>query len=125
MKKILFLALLLLPLAFTSCSSDDDDAANTNEQSLVGVWQESFYWDRTDWHTWGLVTPPLWEFKADKTYNYYTSTTLYQSHQPTSSGTWSLSDKYLTIGDHARKYSFSEDKQTFTWENVAILKRYK
>lgn len=123
MKNLLLLA-FLLPFAFTSCSSDDEDV-NTNEKSLVGVWQETFYWDRSDWHTWGFVTPPVWEFKSDRTYNYYTSLSKYQSSQPESSGTWSISDKYLTTGDHARKYSFSEDKQTFTWEKVAILKRYK
>lgn len=124
MKKFLFL-FAFLPFFMVSCSSDDEESTNANEQNLVGVWQESFYWNRTDWHTWGFVTPPVWEFKADKNYNYYTSLTKYQSNQPESSGTWSISDKYLTTGDHARKYSFSEDKQTFTWENVAILKRYK
>lgn len=123
MKKLLLFS-LMLPLAFTSCSSDDEDVS-TNEQTIIGVWQETFYWDRTDWHTWGLVTPPVWEFKTDKTYNYYTSLSKYQDNQPVSSGTWSISDKYITTGDHARKYSFSEDKQTLTWENVAILKRFK
>lgn len=123
MKK-LFLLALMLPLAFTSCSSDDEDVS-TNEQTIIGVWQETFYWDHTDWHTWGLVTPPVWEFKTDKTYNYYTSLSKYQDNQPESSGTWNISDKYITTGDHARKYSFSEDKQTLTWENVAILKRFK
>lgn len=123
MKKLLLFA-LMLPLAFISCSSDDEDA-NINEQNIIGVWQETFYWDRTDWHTWGLVTPPVWEFKTDKTYNYYTSLSKYQDNQPESSGTWSISDKYITTGYHARKYSFSEDKQTLTWENVAILKRFK
>jgi hypothetical protein len=123
MKKLLLFA-LMLPLAFTSCSSDDEDV-NTNEQTIIGVWQETFYWDHTDWHTWGLVTPPVWEFKTDKTYNYYTSLSKYQDNQPESSGTWNISDKYITTGDHARKYSFSEDKQTLTWENVAILKRFK
>lgn len=123
MKKLLLFA-LMLPLVFTSCSSDDEDA-NINEQTIIGVWQETFYWDRTDWHTWGFVTPPVWEFKTDKTYNYYTSLSKYQDNQPESSGTWSISDKYITTGDHARKYSFSDDKQTLTWENVAILKRFK
>ena len=123
MKK-LFLLALMFPLAFTSCSSDDEDVS-TNEQTIIGVWQETFYWDHTDWHTWGLVTPPVWEFKTDKTYNYYTSLSKYQDNQPASSGTWSISDKYITTGDHAIKYSFSEDKQTLTWENVAILKRFK
>lgn len=122
--KNLFLLALMLPLAFTSCSSDDEDVS-TNEQTIIGVWQETFYWDHTDWHTWGLVTPPVWEFKTDKTYNYYTSLSKYQDNQPESSGTWNISDKYITTGDHARKYSFSEDKQTLTWENVAILKRFK
>lgn len=123
MKK-LFLLALMLPLAFTSCSSDDEDVS-TNEQTIIGVWQETFYWEHTDWHTWGLVTPPVWEFKTDKTYNYYTSLSKYQDNQPESSGTWNISEKYITTGDHARKYSFSEDKQTLTWENVAILKRFK
>lgn len=123
MKKLLLFA-LMLPLVFPSCSSDDEDA-NINEQTIIGVWQETFYWDRTDWHTWGFVTPPVWEFKTDKTYNYYTSLSKYQDNQPESSGTWSISDKYITTGDHARKYSFSDDKQTLTWENVAILKRFK
>lgn len=123
MKKLLLFA-LMLPLVFTSCSSDDEDA-NINEQTIIGVWQETFYWDRTDWHTWGFVTPPVWEFKTDKTYNYYTSLSKYQDNQPESSGTWSISDKYITTGDHARKYSFSDDKQTLTWEKVAILKRFK
>lgn len=123
MKKLLLFA-LMLPLVFTSCSSDDEDA-NINEQTIIGVWQETFYWDRTDWHTWGFVTPPVWEFKTDKTYNYYMSLSKYQDNQPESSGTWSISDKYITTGDHARKYSFSDDKQTLTWENVAILKRFK
>ena len=123
MKKLLLFA-LMLPLAFISCSSDDEDVS-TNEQNIIGVWQETFYWDRTDWHTWGLVTPPVWEFKTDKTYNYYTSLSKYQDNQPESSGTWSISDKYITTGNHARKYSFSDDKQTLTWENVAILKRFK
>ena len=124
MKKFLLL-FVFLPCLMVSCSSDDEESTKANEQNLVGVWQETFYWDRSDWHTWGFVTPPVWEFKSDRTYNYYTSLSMYQSSQPESSGTWSISDKYLTTGDHARKYSFSEDKQTFTWENVAILKRYK
>ena len=123
MKKLLLFA-LMLPLVFTSCSSDDEDA-NINEHTIIGVWQETFYWDRTDWHTWGFFPPPVWEFKTDKTYNYYTSLSKYQDNQPESSGTWSISDKYITTGDHARKYSFSDDKQTLTWENVAILKRFK
>lgn len=124
MKQLLLLA-FLLPLTFFSCSSDNDEAANINEQYLIGVWQETFYWDRTDWHTWGFVTPPVYEFKSDKTYNYYTSLSNFQNGNVESSGTWSLSDKYLSTGVHARKYSFSGDKQTFTWENVAILRRYK
>lgn len=124
MKK-LFLLALMLPLAFLSCSSDDEDTRNANEQYLVGVWQESFYWDRTDWHTWGLVSPPVWVFKSDNTYQYFNTLTDYQSGKTTTTGSWSLSDKYITTGDHARKYSFSEDKQTLTWENVAILKRFK
>lgn len=120
MKKLLLLA--LLPLLFTSCSSDDDDSSNV-KNDLIGVWQETFYWDRTDWHTWGFVSSPVWEFKNDMTYRYFDSVSKYQSNEPTSNGTWSISDNYLTTGNHARKYSFSEDKQTFTWENVAIMKK--
>ena len=123
MKKILFLALMVITLA--SCSSDDDEkSSNEIRNELIGVWQESFYWDQTDWHTWGLVSPPVWVFNSDNTYQYYDSMSAYQSGNAASTGNWDISEKYLSTGNHARQYSFS-DKQTLIWEKVAILKRYK
>lgn len=121
MKKVLLL-LAFLPLLF-ACSSDDD-SSSSNESNIVGVWMETFYWDRTDWHTWGFVSPPVWEFKADKTYLYYDSVSDYKSGKSSSKGDWSATDDYLSTGMHARKYSLSADKKTLTWEHVAILERY-
>lgn len=121
MKKIFLLA--LLPLLFITSCSDDDDKSENIKPAIIGTWQELFYWDRTDWHTWGFVAPPVWEFKSDKTYLHYASTNDYQTGKPDRSGTWDVSEKYLTTDVHARKYSLSDDKQTLTWENVAILKR--
>lgn len=128
MKKYLFimLAMVLPMIAFTACSSDDEEETNTTEiyKELIGVWQETFYWDRTDWHTWGWVSPPVWEFKSDKTYYYYDSMADYQNGNASSSGKWNLSEKYFSTEVHAREYHFSNDKQTFTMEKVAIMKRY-
>lgn len=127
MKKLFFMALIAISaICLSSCSSSDEGSnENENESAIIGVWQETFYWDRTDWHTWGLVTPPVWEFKADKTYLYYPSLSAYQSGNPGTSGTWRISDKYLSTDMHSRNYSFSEDKKNLTWEHVAILKKYK
>ena len=121
MKKVLLL-LALMPFLFTSCGSDDEENKML-EQSLIGVWEETYYWDRTDWHTWGVVHGHVWEFKADKTYNKYESITKYQANSPSSSGTWNISEKFISNEIHAREYSFSSDKQTLTIEHVAIMKK--
>lgn len=58
MKKIgLFLVMLLTMVAFTACSSDDDDEVKVQDTSIVGSWQED---DTTD-GTW------VWTFKKNGT----------------------------------------------------------
>lgn len=123
MRKLLFLA--IMPLLFASCSSGSDDDNSSNESAVIGVWQETFYWDRTDWHTWGLVAPPVWEFKSDKTYYYYNSISDYQAGKTVSSGKWRISSKYLSTDTNTREYSFSDNMNKLTWNHVAIMKRYK
>ncbi len=122
MKKFLFLA--FLPLLFFSCSSsDDEENQDTEKVNIIGVWEEKFYWNSNDWHTWGVAPSPIWVFKPDMTYEYYTSLTRYKNGTTESKGTWNVNASQLSTNNVSHSYSISPDKQTLTWDKLAILKR--
>jgi len=122
-----------MPFAFVGCSGDDDSDSGSSSK-IVGVWYETFYWDNgsysgnpNTWHTWGLVSPYVHEFKADKTYKYYRSINDYKAgkYDANYSGTYTFDGEYLAInGGFKKKITFTENGNGFEWEQTAICTRY-
>lgn len=131
MKKVLCFLLALMPLTFIGCSSDDDDG---NSSKIVGVWCESAYWVTNSYsgtpntfHTWGLLSGHVHEFKADKTYKFYWSVSDYKKGEAdeSRSGTYTFDGQYLAVnGGFKRKITFTEAGEGFEWEQKAICVRY-
>ena len=126
MKKIMFLMVMaLMPMVFSSCGSDDDDnGAQVNK--IVGVWEETDFWDSDDkcfrdWWNIGYVHV----FKSDGTYARYHNSTHYDRGESDKQGTYSFDGTYLVIdGGFKRKVTFSENGNSFEWEQTAIVVRY-
>ena len=125
MKKFMFLMIMaLLPMVFTSCGSDDD--GEEQSRSIVGVWEESDFWDKEDkcfkdW--WGIGY--VHEFKPDGKYLRYNNSTRYDRGEPDREGTYSFDGTYLVLdGGFKRKVTFTENGNSFEWEQTAILEKY-
>lgn len=124
MKKLLF-TLAILPLFIaSSCSSNDEDSKKEIESSFVGIWEETCYWSREGWHTWGFLEHPIWEIKSDNTYYIYESEKDYKAGKSESNGTWRATDKYFITGEnYVREYFLSSDKSTIQIKLGPILVR--
>ena len=131
MRRVFYFLLAIMPFAFISCSKDDSKGVD-NSAKILGVWFETSYWDDGafsgrpntwhQWNKWGYVH----EFKADKTYRFYWSVADYREGKIREdySGTYSFDGQNLYInGGFKKKITFSEDGNSFEWEQTAICER--
>ena len=130
MKKFLFLmAMTFLPMAFISCSDDDDN--DTQSDRIVGTWLEKAYWKEEDvafyypGDYWSNRNGKVHVFTKDGKYYKYDWLDDFKTGNVGESGTYTFDGTYLVVdGGFKRKVTFTENGNGFEWEQTAILEKY-
>lgn len=130
MKKLMFLLVMaLVPMALTSCGSDDDDNEQTGR--IVGTWIEKAFWkeENNSFDEWGDYYyrryGAIYVFTSDGKYTKYMSQYDKDHGQVREEGVYSFDGTYLVVnGGYKRKVTFTEDGNGFEWERTSIVVRY-
>ena len=123
MKRTLFLLLAIIPfIPLMSCSDDDDDKNSKN--SIIGLWETYSIWSNGEWNRL-YVGNDIYNFKTDNTYSQYSNEEDYKKGKTFAIGTYNFDGKTLSLnGGFKRKVEFSDDGNSFKWEEYYLLIRY-
>lgn len=103
MKKLILFALLVLPLAFASCGSDDDEPnVQFDKNTLVGTWKITEVQGSTEWH-WIVA-----------------GTTLTFNTNGTCSTGFSMEDSYKIEKGQIKTYYASTLEPMFVYELMSV-----
>ena len=119
MKKYFYLLILaLMPLCFTSCGSDDNDASGSRDSQVVGTWTGSAKWDSS--------TTLVYRFESDGKC-YYNEWWGSSRPEPKLFGSWSTNNGFITIyeedrngiDEHYYRYEITNGGRTMTFYKKA------